>query len=66
MAQWVKNLTAAAWVDVEVWIQSPAGYSALKEPEVPQLHNRLQIQLISDPWPGNFHITQVQLQNFKK
>ena len=24
MAQWVKNLTAVAWVTAEVWIQSPA------------------------------------------
>ena len=30
MAQWVKNLTEAAQVAVEDWVQSPAGCSGLR------------------------------------
>ena len=36
MAQWVKNLTAAIWVAVEVWVRSPAQCSGLKDPAMPQ------------------------------
>ena len=31
MAQWVKNLTLAAQVTVEAWIQSPAQHSGLRD-----------------------------------
>ena len=32
MVQWVKNLTPAAQVAVEVWVQSPARCRGLKDP----------------------------------
>ena len=44
MAQWVKNLTAAAQV------QSPAWCSGLKHPALPQLQHKLQFS--SDSVPG--------------
>ena len=34
MLQWVKNLTAVAWVTVEVWDGSPARCSGLKDPVI--------------------------------
>ena len=37
LVQWVKNLTAVAWVSAEVWVQSPAWRSGLKDPVLPQL-----------------------------
>ena len=30
MVQWVKNLTAVAWLAVDAQVQSPAGHSGLK------------------------------------
>ena len=38
MSQWVKNPTAAAQVAVEVWVQSLAQGSGLKDPALPQLY----------------------------
>ena len=29
MAQWVKNLTAAAWITGAVWVPSPAQHSSI-------------------------------------
>ena len=58
MAQWLKNLTAAAQVPAEV--QGPAQCSGLKDPVWPQLQYRSQLQLGFSPWPGNFHMPQVQ------
>ena len=43
VAQWVKNLTVAAQVTAEAWVQSPAWYSGLKDLALPQL-------------TGNFHM----------
>ena len=54
MAQWVKSPTAMAWVAAEVWVQSLAQHSGLKDPVLPQLWHRF------GPWPGNFHMTWVQ------
>ena len=34
-------------------VQSPAQHSGLKDPGLLQLQHRLQLQLGSDPWPGN-------------
>ena len=34
-------------------VQSPAQHSGLKDPALPQLLHRSQLQLGSDPWPGN-------------
>ena len=31
MPQWVKNLTAVAWVASELWVQSLAWHSGLKD-----------------------------------
>ena len=56
VAQWVKNLTAAAQVAAEAQVQSPAQGSVLKDPALPQLRCRLQLQLGFSPWPRNFHI----------
>lgn len=36
VAQWVKNPTAAAQVDAEVWVQSLAQHIRLKDPALPQ------------------------------
>ena len=53
MAQWVKNLTVAAWVIVEVQVQALAGCNGLKDLALTQLWLRF------NPWPGNFHVPQV-------
>ena len=49
MAQWVKNLTAAAQVAVELQVQSPAQHSGLKDLVIPQLQHRLQLWLGFNP-----------------
>ena len=49
VAQWIKNLTAAAQVAVETRVQSLAQHSGLKYPAM------LQLQLRLNPWPRNFH-----------
>ena len=59
MAPWVKDLTAVARVAVEAWIRSPTQHSGLKDPALPQLWIRLQLQLGFNPWPGNFHMPRV-------
>lgn len=40
MAQWVKYLTAVAWVTAEVRVRSPAGTSRLKDLALPELWHR--------------------------
>ena len=52
VVQWVKNLTAVAQVTEEVWVQSPTWHSVLKDPELPQLWGRSQLQLRFNLWPG--------------
>ena len=42
------------WIGVQV--QSPALHSGLKESALLKLWRRSQLQLGSDPWPGNFHM----------
>ena len=37
VAKWVKNLTAAAQVTAEAWVQFPAKLSGLKDWALPQL-----------------------------
>ena len=39
--QWVKNMTAAAWVAVEAPFQSQAQHSGLNDPALPQQQHRL-------------------------
>ena len=56
MAQWVKDLTAAAQVAAEVWVQFPAWHSGLKGPALPQLWHSLQLKLGLNPWPKNVHM----------
>ena len=48
MAQWIKNLTAAALGAVKVRVQSPAWSRGLKNLALPQL------QLRFNSWIGNF------------
>ena len=45
VARWVKNMTAAIWVAVEVWVQSPAPYNGLKDPVLLQLWLRFNPRL---------------------
>ena len=61
MVQWVKNLTAAAQVIAEAWVQSLAQCSGLKDLTLLQLQRRSQLWLGFNPWPGNFHTPQMQL-----
>ena len=56
MAQWVKNLTAAAWVTVEVRVQALAEGSGLKDLAGSQLWCRSQQRLGFSSWPRNFHM----------
>ena len=60
MAQWVKTLTAAAWVSVEVRVQSLAWCSGLKDPAL------LHLWLEFSPWPGNCLVPCVQTLKKKK
>ena len=53
VAQWVKNLTAAAWVAVKVWAQSLTQCSGLKDLVL------LQLWLGFNSWPRNFHMIWV-------
>ena len=53
VAQWLKHLTAAAWVTAEVQVQSFAWHRGLKDPALPKLWLRF------NPWPRNFYIPQV-------
>ena len=57
VAQWVKNLPAAARVTVEAQVPSPAPHSGLKDPAL--LWHRWQLGLRFSPWPGYFHVLQV-------
>ena len=59
MVQWLKNVTAAAWVTAEVWVQSPAWHSGLKDFALLQLQCRMRLQLRFSPWPWNFHVLRV-------
>ena len=38
----------------------------VKDPVLPQLWCRLQLQLRINPWPGNFHVPWVQLKKKRK
>ena len=49
MAQWVKNLTSAAQVTAKV--QFLAQHRQLKDPVLPQLQHRSQLQLRFNLWP---------------
>ena len=60
MAQWAKNLTAAAWVIVEVWVRFPLWYSGLKDPALPQLCLGSQLWLRFNHRPRNFHMLWVR------
>ena len=60
MVQQVKNLTAAAQADAEVQLPFLAWHIGLKDPVLPQLQCRSQLQLGFNPWPRNFHMPWVQ------
>ena len=53
MMQWVKNLTAAAQVAVEMQIQFPVWCSGLKDTVLPKVGHKLQLHLPFHPWPRN-------------
>ena len=40
LAQWVKNLTAGAWVTAEVHVQTPTWHSGIKDPALPQCQHQ--------------------------
>ena len=56
MAQFVKNLNAAAWVAVELHVQSLAQHSGLNYLVSLQLQFRSQLWLGFNPWPRNIHM----------
>ena len=60
VVQWVKNLTAMVQAAAKVQGQSLAWHSGLKDLAL------LQLLLRFNPWPGNFHMPQVELQKKKK
>ena len=60
VAQWVKNLTAVAWVAGEVQVPSPAWRHGLKDLALLQLQCSLQLWLRFSPWPRNFHMLWVR------
>ena len=69
VAQWVKNPTAAALVNAVVQGQSPAWYSELKDPQLPQLQRTYvtavtQIQSLELLYSSGAAITKKKLQTF--
>ena len=60
MVQWVKTLTAVAWVDAEVQGRSLDQRNGLKDLALLQLWHRSQLQLRFNHWPGNFHMSLVR------
>ena len=60
MAQWVKNLTAAARVPLKAQVRFPTWGSGLKDLALLQLRCRSQLWLGFNPWPRNFHMPRVQ------
>ena len=52
MAQW-NDLACLFGIELEQWLEDPVW---------PQLRHRWQMQLGSDPWPGNFHMPWVWLK----
>ena len=61
MAQWVNDLACLHGGTGS--IPSPA--QRVKDPALLQMWHRLQLWLQFDPWPGNFHVLQVQLKKKK-
>ena len=57
--EWVKNPTTVAQIVAQARVWSLALCGGLKDPVLPQLWHRLQLQIGFDPWPGNFHMPQV-------
>ena len=53
-------------VTAAMWVQSLAQHSGLKDPALPQLLCRLQLQLRFNPWPRNFCMPQMWPQPLKK
>ena len=48
---WHNRIGGFCIARTQVW--SPDWYSGLKDPVLPNLWSRLQLQLRSDPWPGS-------------
>ena len=55
MAQWVKNLTAAAPGAAELRVHSLALQSGLRDPALLQLQHRSLLWLGFSSWPRNLH-----------
>jgi len=53
VAQWVKNLSAVAQIRAEAQVRSLAQHGGLKDPSL------LQLSLVFNPWPENFHMLQM-------
>ena len=67
MAQWTKNVTAEAQVSTEAQVLIPSlAQWVMKDPALPQLQCRSQLQLTFSPWPGNLHVLWMQLFLKKK
>ena len=62
VVQWVNEPTCLCGIAGS--IPRPAQW--VKDPVLPQLWQRSQMQLRFDPWPRNFHIPQVQPKKKKK
>ena len=56
VSHWIKNLTAAARVAMEVQVQSLAQRSEFRDSPLLYRQCRLQLWLRFCPWPGNFHM----------
>ena len=60
VAQWIKNLTAGAWVTVVAQARSSGHCSGLKDPML------LWLWLGFNPWPRNFHMLWMQASKKEK
>ena len=66
MVQWVKNLTAVTQVAAEAQFSTQCRYSGLKDAELLQLQQRLQLWLRFNSLLWNFHMPWVQPFKEKK
>ena len=64
--QWVKNMTAVAWVTAEAQVGALAWGSGLKGPALPQMWRRSQLLLGFNAWNGNFHMLPMRPLKKKK
>ena len=60
MAQWVKECKRGGLDCCEGTGLIPGSVQWVKDPALPQLWRRSQLQLGFNPWPWNFHMPWVQ------